>query len=140
MIACGAWVVAAIVAVVVYQAGWRANYDLATQGRIVVGVVTSTTPSDHLFCTYRYMADGRWYENGSDGCPEGVRIGSPIRVQYLPRDPQVDAVGTFIGDREPQVAGTVLVGVICTLLAVVVGRLAYWGSQRKGRPKWEQIS
>lgn len=131
LIACGAWVVVALAAVVVYQARWRADYELGTQGRIAVGVVTSTTPSDHLFCTYRYMAGERWYENGSDGCPKGVRIGSSIRVQYLPSDPQVDAVGSFIGDGEPQVTGTVFVGLICTLVAVVVGRLAYWRSQRK---------
>jgi hypothetical protein len=92
----------------------------------VTGVVTSATPFDHLYCTYGYSVGGRSYDDSSDGCPKGIAYGSQIRVEYLPSDPRVDAVGSFIGDNEPPVAGTLFVGVICTLFAIIVGRLAYW--------------
>jgi hypothetical protein len=126
LIGCAAWAIALAVAVVVYQGPSRADDDLGTKGRFVVGVVTGSTPSDHLYCTYSYRVDGRSYENNSDGCPRGLAFGSPIRVQYLPSDPRVDAVGVFIGDKEPQVAGSLFLLLICTVFAIVIGRVAYW--------------
>jgi hypothetical protein len=127
LIGCAAWVIAVAVAVVVSQANWRANDDLGTQGRFVVGVVTSSTPSDHLYCTYSYSVRGRPYENDSVGCPAGVGFGSPIRVEYLPREPQVAAVGDYIGDTTAPLVGAILfVFVVCTVFSIIVGRLAYW--------------
>ena len=35
---------------------------------------------------------------GTDALRE-IGFGSPIRVEYLPSDPRVDAVGSFIGQR-----------------------------------------
>jgi hypothetical protein len=94
---------------------------------MVSGVVTSTQPWNHLFCTFSYKVGGRWYENNSDGCPKGVTVGSPIRVKYLPRNPKKAAVGDYISDTaDSLVGGAAFVLVICTLFVIVVGRLAYW--------------
>jgi hypothetical protein len=101
-------------------------------GGLITGVVTSTQPSNHLFCTYSYKVDGRLYEKNSGGRPKGVTVGSPIRVKYLPRNPNVAAVGDYISDTDDSlVGGTAFVLLICTLFAIVVGRLAYWRFTRK---------
>jgi hypothetical protein len=131
LVALATWMVIVVVAAIVYSAGFRANYELKAEGRMVAGVVTSTNPGDHEYCTYQYRVDGRLYENNSDGCPNGVTVGSPIRVKYLPRDPDVAAVGDYIrGTPDSLVGGSTFVLLICTLFAIVVGRITYWGLQR----------
>ncbi len=75
---------------------WRAQ-ELAAHGVLTVGRVTAAEPWNHGRLRYTYHVEGRTYQDsgaGGDGNPDArhAAVGDPLRVYYLPTDPNVSTI------------------------------------------------
>ena len=87
--------------------------------------------------TYGFTADGRTYaHNQQVSQAEYKRFphGAPVRIVYLPRDPQVSALANTVSLTGPLAAGAALVG-LNVLLGVAAWRHRARQLRTRRRPK-----
>jgi hypothetical protein len=100
----GAWLIAIVIGATTFLwingttgnllgAAVVADYQLLTQGRTTSGTVTGLDLSNHDSCSYTYRVAGRTFSASEDGCGGGRRVGSSLKVTYVPSHPEVATYG-----------------------------------------------
>jgi hypothetical protein len=86
-------------------------HDLATSNRVTQGSIIETYPQMHLTCRYRYVADGRSYEQTGRSCGNGT-VGQQITVYFSAANPSnslnEDPEAAFVNDLIPFVLALIL--------------------------------
>jgi hypothetical protein len=61
-------------------------HDLAKTNHETTGEIIATYPQIHSTCKYRYLVDGKFYQQTGTSCGDG-RIGQQVTVYFSPADP-----------------------------------------------------
>jgi hypothetical protein len=93
-------------------------YDLSRSNRVALGEVIEVYPQNHSTCKYRFLLDGRSYENVSRSCGND-RVGQQVKIYFSPADPTKSINGyarnVFLNDLIPFVAALVLFPIFAAL-------------------------
>jgi hypothetical protein len=94
-------------------------HDLAASHRVTQGTIIETFPQMHSTCKYRYLVDGRPYEQTGVACGH-YNVGQQLTVYFSTVDPRKswnrDPASAFVNDLIPFVAALTLFPMISALV------------------------